>query len=608
MFFCVSLFAQTHSSVTLENHVYYILEQAEIRGLCTPLPGTRPYTQNVVIEKINEILNSENSRRRLGDTEREILNQYLEKFSKPVSGFDWQRGGFYGEAAVGEKESIISANIGIFAEMEGSSGSYSDNGYYYGTEIWAGLFLNGDLGRFVSYNFIYEGGLMKAPRKFLGVYNTYYSGFDNDNDPEFQNRPIDVYSEPLTHFPYTYKKRWDGSIFYFNSLSSFEPWPESVAGGYSLPTELTASFFDNMLIMRLGRISREWGSTAFGSSLAFNQTARPFLAIEAEFNPVSWFGISSLTGILEYHNTEGIYESPKTNQNAFSITMYQFKYKNYLFFDIVDAVIWPKRFELGYISPITFNFFNQNNVGKFDNMAITLNLKAQYPGLGSIWFSLFVDEMNFLADWDLDRQMFAYQAGINVPLPVMSFSSIKMSYTKINPYCYTHHRNFLPMYGENLMEKSYTNNGVGLGYYLPPNSDEILFSYKTMPARSVIANLQYQLIRHGANFGPNAVDGSNLLSELDPYDRNGNPVLKRFFLRDGAYQWNHIIKAGIEWNMPGLPVTLFGEAGTVITFFTDIDGPANSGFASPYSRVNTEHYTDSTGIIVKLGFRLYPRW
>jgi hypothetical protein len=389
----------------------------------------------------------------------------------------------------------------------------------------------------------------------------------------------------------------------------FEPWPNSLAGGYRLPAELTASFLENKLLLRLGRISHDWSSTSFGSSLAFNQMSRPFLGIEGDFFPVPWFGIASLTGILEYYNTEGIYDSPWTSQNAFSITMLQFRYKNYLFFDFVDAAIWPKRFEFGYVSPITNNFFYQNNVGKFDNMAITLNFKAQYPGLGNLWFSIFVDEMNLTSDLlTLDRQMLAMQGGIYVPLPFLPFSSLKMSYTRVNPYCYTHHRNFLPWYGDNLMEKSYTNNGVSLGYYLPPNSDELLVRYQAMPVKNINAYLQYQLIRHGADFGPSAVDGSNLLSELDPNGRDDKLVLKRFFLKDGAYQWMNIIKAGAEWNLPRLPISLYGEAGVNYSFFTNIGEKANeTGKAHSYSVVDTSEYPKSTGFIVQIGFKVYPR-
>jgi len=128
-----------------------------------------------------------------------------------------------------------------------------------------------------------------------------------------------------------------------------------------------------------------------------------------------------------------------------------------------------------------------------------------------------------------------------------------------------------------------------------------------MPASSIVSSLQYHMIRHGADYGSSSVDGSNLLSELDPSNRNDEPVLKRFFLRDGAYQWMHIIKVSAEWTMPNLPVSLFGEAGTIISYFTNIDAPANiTGQAHPYKKIDTTEYPKSNGFVVKLGVRIYP--
>jgi hypothetical protein len=340
-----------------------------------------------------------------------------------------------------------------------------------------------------------------------------------------------------------------------------------------------------------------------------NQAARPFLSMETEFNPLSWFGIATLTGVLEYYNAAGIKDSAMSSQNAYSITLLQFKYKNYFFLDLGEMAVWPKRFELGYMLPVISTIFYQNNIGDFDNMQAMLNIKGQYPGVGTIWASLFWDEAYWVSDfYELDRTMLATQAGIEISLPLLSFSSLKFSYTKINPYTYTHNRNYNPWYGDIAMETSYTNNGVSLGYYLPPNSVEYLGVFKTALSKDVMARLQYQLIQHGADWGSSAVDGSNLLSELDPGDRAHDPRLKRFFLHDGAYQWMHIIKAGVEWNLSGLPVTFFGEAGAVISLFTDTVGhPANSGKAYDYSIIDTSEYPRSTGIIVKLGFKLYPR-
>jgi hypothetical protein len=349
--------------------------------------------------------------------------------------------------------------------------------------------------------------------------------------------------------------------------------------------------------MRFGRMRREWGAMAEGSSLSFNRYAQPFLAVEATFNPVSWFAFSSLTGILEYYNSEGS-GSAWNFQNAFSIEQLEFNYKNYLHIDIGSTVVWPKRFELGYIFPINNNFLYQYNIGDYDNMGLFFNIRGQYPGIGALWFSVFADELevdSISRLFELDRHMFAFQGGLKVVFPWLPFASIRLSYTKIEPYTYTHTRGYAPWLAKdsgNPFETSYTNNGVGIGYYLPPNSDEILFRIETMPVPGTGVHVQYQMIRHGANHGGNSVDGSDYRSELDP-DRGS---ITKHFLHDGAYQWIHVVKAGANHSFADFPLELFGEAGVVYSSYT--------GFKSG----NAANYPNSFGIIVTVGFRLFPRW
>jgi len=600
------LFAQTHTSVPLEDHIYYVLEQAELKGLCTPLSGVKPYSRSVIINAINEILGSENDGR-LTETERGIFEQYLKKYSTPKRGLDIKRGGYYLAGTFSKYEIPISADIRAYLDVEGSGGFYdSFNDNYFGTEIWLGFFVDGDVGHNLSYKFAGEGGLMIAPRRFLGTYNTYYEGFVRDD--EYQNQVIDIYSQPLTHFPYSYRKRWDASVHFFSDLSSFDYWPNTAAGAYNLLSELNVSFIDDRVLLRIGRLRREWGSVPFGSSLHLNEIARPFLGIEGEFRPFSWFSLATITGVLEFDPIYGIKDSGIANQKAFSMSMLQFRYKNYLFLDLGEGVVWPKRFELGYPSPITNTIFYQNNIGDFDNMSMMLNFKAQYPGIGNIWASLFWDESWWAIEWhELDRTMVGVQGGLNISLPILAFTSLRVSYTVINPYCYTHNRNINPWYGDTPMETAYTNNGFSLGYYLPPNSDELLVRFETMPAKNISTSLQYQMIRHGADYGSSAVDGSNLMSELDPDGRGSKDVSKRYFLQDGAYQWMHIIKLGAEWTLEKLPLAFFCEAGTVISFFTNIDAEANDGRPHPYHRINTPEYPEYTSFIAKIGFRLYQK-
>jgi hypothetical protein len=156
------------------------------------------------------------------------------------------------------------------------------------------------------------------------------------------------------------------------------------------------------------------------------------------------------------------------------------------------------------------------------------------------------------------------------------------------------------------MEIAYVNNGVSLGYYLPPNADELLLRFEAMPAVSTSVHFQYQMIRHGADFGPNAPDGSSYQSELDPSGRDDKSVLRKYFLQDGAYQWQHILKVGCDHTFSKFPLKVFAEAGVVFSYFTNIDGQANAGSASDYHIVDEAPYTKSTNLILTLGIKFFP--
>jgi hypothetical protein len=474
------------------------------------------------------------------------------------------------------------------------------------------------LGRNTSYGFALSGGVFKSPRTELGEYHTYNKDFNNGavgpypDEPWYKDEVITTYSEPKAFFPYTYKKNWDGSVWFITDVSNagHKGWPQELSIGYSMFPEFAGIFLNGHITYRIARLDREWGGMTNNGSLILNQSAQPFLAGDVTFTPFEWFSFSSLTGVLEYNNTDGIKNSAAISQNAFSIVMLEGNYKNYFHLDIGSSVVWPKRFELGYPFPIADNFLYQNNIGDFDNMALFLNLQGQYPGLGKFWGSFFLDEANPESNFfEKSKQMYAYQVGASVQIPGLPFSSITASYTKVEPYTYTHPRESVPWYS-NYMETSYTNNGRSLGHYIPPNSDEILVRFDTMAALRSIIRVQYQLIRHGADFGDRAVGGSSLLSELDPVGRGEKLNLRKYFLHDGAYQWMHIMKLRGEYSLPDLnlkvPVKIFCELGGVYSYFTDIEGDVNSGY-KPYSVINTPVYPHSLGFIGVIGVTIFPK-
>jgi len=636
----IFLSAQTQLAVPLGDPVYYVLEQAQLRGLCAYLPGAKPYSRAKVLSIIEEILNRNETRKFGGLTgaEREILVQFRETFSPNRMGLDLVRGAysvdhvwndvyFSGEFGFGVDFAFAG---GYYPVAGGYSNDDPDDPFYAGAshpesgdffldaDTGISVSFKGDLGRNVSYGLTLSGRVLKSPRTVLGTYNNYWDGF-SDRPGEYENRLLTIYSGPLAYFPYSYKKSWDGFVWAISNVSNSSQlaWPESVSIGYSMTPEFAGTLLNGHIFLRAARLDREWAGMANNGSLVLNQSAQPFLALETTIVPFNWLMISSLTGVLEYHNAilpnnyAEIKDVAKTFQNSFSIVMLELNYLNYFHVDFGSSVVWSKRSELGYLFPFADNFLYQNNIGDFDNMAMFLNLKGQYPGLGKLWFSFFLDEANpEKSFFELDRMMYAYQAGGSIHIPWwLPFSSATISYTKIEPYNYSHTRTIVPWYGNAMMEANYVNNGVSLGHYIPPNSDEILFRLESIPVPQSMVSMQYQLIRHGADYGSRAVDGSSLWSELDPSGRSEKPALRKYFLRDGAYQWMHIFRFRGEYSLTAsmLPIKLFGEIGGVYSYFTDIEGEANSGSPGSYNVINTPEYPHSLKFIAILGVQIFPK-
>ena len=617
------LAAQSHISVPLDDPIYYVIEQAQLKGLCPVLSEAKPYSQHKIKGIINTILSAEAESpwASLTASERSILQQTLASFEKQ-EGWNWLTGETYQEHTT---KSGITMTFNAGASWQSvASGSYEFLGkdFSWGTDNWGVVFVGGDMGSAFSWNFSAGGGLMRAPRQELGTAYTFYEGFENkDIDParKDQNKEYIAFSEPISFFPYTYQKNWDGSIFKGDNLSSsgFYEWPYGISFGYQMNGEAAVSLLDDAIYVRAGRLQREWAAGTNGSSLALNATARPFFGLEANFEPFSWLRMATLTGILEYYNMKGISISSATFQNAFAISMAEANYKNFLQFSLGSSAVFPKRFEIGYSFPLLSSFFYQNNVGDFDNLALFATLILQYPGIGKIWGSAYVDEMDLSSPefFSQDRNMYAFQFGTSasIPIPKLAFSNFTLQYTKIEPYVYTHQLVKTPWYDDTWMEEAYMNNGVSLGYYLPPNSDELKLRFES----SVIGggvfrfHAQYQMVRHGAEHGSRAVDGSGLNSQLDTTGRNdkeGKPELWKYFLHDGAYQWQHIFKVGGSFDMQGLaiPLKLFCDLGVVYSYYTDIDGKPNSGQRYDIHKINTAEYPTQTQFITTVGFKLYP--
>jgi hypothetical protein len=617
VFCCVQpIYSQANISVSLDDAVYYVLEMAELRGLCAPLPRVKPYTRKLILKAIAEIeaANTDDGTgtvvhaRRLSETELGVLRNAKERLSQHESGLNLARL-VYGLQSLTPGGLPVKAALDLGLEMRLSGGWYDDaagggGGFYPGMDVWPSITAAGDIHDNFSVGFAIIGGVLYANRDSLGQYNIRYLGYTDENG----NSPtVETFAYQHAFFPGEYIPKWDGLVWNIGHISnSYQlAWPEDISLGYAARSEIAGTLLNDDFLWRIGSIEREYGGVAHGYSLDLNKTAQPFLGFDMMFSPWDFLTISSVTGILEFYSMYGQTESSKTFQPAFSLSQIEVRYKNYASFGFGSSVVWPKRFELAYMIPLIDKLLYQMNIGDFDNTGEFANLKLQLPGVGNVWGALFLDEINPEKEiFELDRALYAFQAGAQVAIPGLSFGSITLSYTKIEPYCYTHPKTEVPWYSDPV-EEAFLNHGEPLGYNLKPNSDELKLVFRFMPRVNTALRFNYQMIRHGADYGSGQVDGSSYFSELLGSGRSTTPELRKYFLKDGAYEWTHVIRAGCDYAIPQAAIALYVDAGVVISRWTNIDGAPNTGKPAAFSAINTPEYPSSTGFVLTFGARWF---
>lgn len=486
---------------------------------------------------------------------------------------------------------------------------------------------------FVGYSWFDENLLSPDGTTNAGK-NYSVSNFIDGISEDGLDRARQKYGEPrrrilrkqsnTAYLPFTYKRKFGGQVYYLENLSAsgLEGWPTTTAITFAITADLRTSLLGDRVNIGFGRIRREWAAMDKGSSLILSDKALPFMAFDMAFDILPCLKFSSLVGILEYPNQDYIAdlswpddkEDDSLFQNAFSINMLELDWK-YFHFDFGSSVVWPKRFELGYIFPLMNYVVYQNFLGDNDNCALFADIKFRKPNIGELWASLYLDEINGLNNnpFTSARAMFAGQLGVKVTIPKLPFTHLSFRYTKVEPFCYTHHSiNYTPWYNHYISE-SYQSGGDPLGYYLPPNADEFLLRFESAPIDGVMCNLTYQFIRHGADYGSQQVQGSSAYSELTNQDRD--EVLKTF-LHDGAYNWMHILSLGATYSnrKTKVPFSVSANVGFMYSYYTMISdsdyemtvlGNHKCSKYTNYHWVDTNEYPVQCGAVISLGVKLW---
>ena len=651
IFISAALYSQSNNTVDISDEIYSFLKSAELQGLCEPLAVIRPYTEKYIADKLDQILealNDEDSSPKI-ERMRAIVEEYKNRYVRD-DGLHIKQLAY--KISDIKDDIPVSLTVDFYDEGFGSGGLYSDSSLNtFGYDLFHYFNFFGDLGDKISYRSTAYFGFTKMELQKLGEYNIGWWWYDDYGlkedfvrEEHFGDRTINTYRNYAV-LPYSYKKPWDGSVYYihggFNS-AGLTGWPFEDSAGFGMQGELHGSFFNNFLDIGIGRYSREWGSMDTGSSLVLNQSAHPFFGIDTSVKPFEWLTFSVLTGFLEFPNQNFInqgawyrtdehgnevlksaYADDNKNHldikdsfffhNLFSMIELDLEHE-YFHFDFGSTVVYPNRFELGYSFPMVDRVVYQNNVGDYDNLALYGNVKVKYPGLGYMWGSLYIDEINaFFTDiFHNTRCMFAYQGGTKVNIPWLPFTTFSLRYTKVEPYCYTHEAlnpGANQPYYPNYISENYTNNGDSLGYYLQPNSDELFVKFETKPLTASTFSFGYQLIRHGVDWGSasNIYSGSNIYSELPAGSYGpGRNNLHKYFLKDGVYEWMNVfsLNAAYNFNHLGVPIQLYSTIGYVHNWFTSI-GTAEPSKNTKYEKYTSDEYKENRGVVISVGVKAF---
>ncbi|MBQ3024797.1 MAG: hypothetical protein IJD23_05770 [Spirochaetaceae bacterium] len=559
IFFTLGVFAQQNLSVPLNDNVYFLLENASLRGILPTLPAAKPYTLSFVLDNLNTVLASDI----LSEIEKEVFIKTYDRLAQNTPQ-KWYRTGYYTNKFDENVKLPITAGFTWTSEA-----SINCNNPDFSHEHWIDGYIKGDISKYFSYNFNIGGSLMDLSTK--------------------------------SYAPNTYQKNWDGFQFVLSDFYEYVSISDLPAGGLRMLPELAFSAFDSKVQVKFSRTRHDWG---YGSgNLMLSGTARPFVSLETQLNPVSWFSTNFITGTLEYDSNGNLKDCASTFQNMYSALWGELKFK-YFYFGATGSVVFPKRIELGYMNPFMLAFLYQNQIGDFDNMQLGLFTGITIPKITHIYASIFMDELNVQVSNFLnkDRNMYAVQIGAKSPLPFWT-SIFTFQYTKIEPYMYSHPLTKTPWYSQK-MDTTYINHGQPLGYFLNPNSDEFKIQLESNPLWYLSATLKYTLVRHGTTTGSGKVDGSSF---YDPLNYSGNlqdaqegDLYWKDFLHDGVYEWINSISLGGEldcrkWDVPitvGLTYTFSYTHHTL-------------GTKDSIKNINNAEYQNKAGNYLTLSIKVY---
>lgn len=524
---CTSVFAAKYLSVPVDDSSYRIIDNATYRGIVKAQTVVKPYSYSLVKELLTEISSSD----KLTDGEREVVLTKLKDLA----------------IRYGETESS-------------SFGQIMRNGYYYygndETNIQAGV-------EFLSQNRV---GYKQHDGKILdsrNMFNLYFKGdmfglFSYNANVGVNVDKVDTAAYLMQDFPI-----YPTANYILPRHIADMADATGILIGANYNPELSASFFDGKLNLRIGIVDRDWGPAIH--NLDLSSSTKAFPAFEVSLQPFEWFHYSFLHGSLARFQIEYYEEVPWPSEhgydtayydNMFSLHRADFTFGSFNI-GIYENCVWRKRFELSYLVPFGIIQLIQNDAGDFDNMMFGGDITYSIAEFGKIYFGVSVDEIShlnikhFLTD---PRHIFAFQGGVSVDGKLGNLSTLTFQATYIPPFYGAHFTRLADEnpWGTTSFETTYVSGGKNLFSPLDPDSVEFLLSYDVSLSPRVDLNVT---VRDQARSAQYAIrnTGTDVMTTLD-YEEVEDYANKDFI----PNVWRNIliVDANTEISFEKLPVRL----------------------------------------------------
>ena len=303
-------------------------------------------------------------------------------------------------------------------------------------------------------------------------------------------------------------------------------------------------------------------NNTFGPMYANNAVISPDAKHTANFNFVyknDFFSYTQSILGLSASNATNDYLFSKKFLALHSLNANIFKWLSAAFYEVV---IFGDRFEPAYIIPAPY-MVTQGLSGFDDNLLMGLTFSIR-PVNGLVWINdFFIDDLGFneIIKFNFDTKIRGtYQTAIKyIPYSLSWLDLIKLDYSLVTPYMYTHNQNIndittgictLGTMGA-VNYQQYTTAGYALGLNLPPNSDRVSFAVTFTPINRLKINLNCSYTRHAnVNESISTEEAIAYLNSPEGFlTTDGTINNHQHYLKDGdpekgkylSSAWNHFL-------------------------------------------------------------------